>query len=273
MKSNIYDFFDDIVCINLDISTERKKHAEHIFNELNIPARFFTAKKHPNGGMYGCFHSHIEILKEAYAKGLNNILVFEDDFLTTASYSEEKILSGIEFMKNNEWDIFYFGYSVLRDNFHGLSTIMSGKYSTPDVVQFSPFCTHALCYNRESMRVILETYEDHIGILHYDMYLSSYTNFKTFCILPMVFDQNFYFEHNNESDDCIEFLVRTAFPLIAFTKINYRMSVLRYWTNIFYYHHKQYWHIFFLCIILYFIKNSLIANNKRLLKKNNVNIK
>ena len=59
--SNPYDFFDDIVCINLDISVDRKKHAEHYFEKLGIPARFFTAVKHELGGLYGCFDSHIQI--------------------------------------------------------------------------------------------------------------------------------------------------------------------------------------------------------------------
>lgn len=272
MLTNIYDFFDDIVCINLDISTERKKHAENIFRELNIPARFFTAKKHPNGGMYGCFHSHIEVLKQASEKNLDNILVFEDDFLPTASYSEDKMLSAIDFMKNNDWDIFHFGYSVLKDNDEGISTIMSGKYCTADVTQFNPFFTHALCYNRETIRKILETYEDYIGIVHYDMYISSYIDLKNYCILPMVFDQNFYFEHNNQSIDCIEYLLRAIFPALAYTKINYRLSVLKHWSSLIH-HHKKYLHLFILSIVLYFIKNKLIANNKCLLEKNYMNIK
>ena len=46
MTTNIYDYFEDIVCINLDISVDRRQHAEYYFNKLNIPARFYTAKKH-----------------------------------------------------------------------------------------------------------------------------------------------------------------------------------------------------------------------------------
>jgi GR25 family glycosyltransferase involved in LPS biosynthesis len=97
----MYDYFEDIVCINLDISIERRKHAEYYFDKLNIPARFYTAKKHCKGGMYGCFESHIEVLKDAYKRNLNNLLVFEDDFLPTATYSNEKLQDAVIFMKNN----------------------------------------------------------------------------------------------------------------------------------------------------------------------------
>ena len=33
---NMYDYFEDIVCINLDISIERRKHAEYYFTPFNI---------------------------------------------------------------------------------------------------------------------------------------------------------------------------------------------------------------------------------------------
>ena len=69
----MYDFFDDVICINLDISEDRRQHAQDIFDHLQIPARFFTATKHKNGGMYGCFDSHIQIIQDAYKRNLNNI--------------------------------------------------------------------------------------------------------------------------------------------------------------------------------------------------------
>ena len=46
------------------------------FEKLGIPARFFITSKHANGGMYGCFDSHIQILIDAYKRDLDNILVF-----------------------------------------------------------------------------------------------------------------------------------------------------------------------------------------------------
>ena len=264
----MYDFFDEIVCINLDISVDRKKHAIDIFESLQIPAKFFTATKHELGGMYGCFDSHIQILKIAYDRGLDNILVFEDDFLPTSSYSQENLSDAIQFMKNNQdWDIFYFGYSVVKDDYKGFSTILNSTYHNKNIVQYNPFCTHALCYNKKAIEQIVLTYSEYIGIIHYDMFIASYCDFKNYCSIPMLFDQNFYFEHNNESNDCIEYIIRSVFPILAFTKINYRISVIRYLLNIITLRYQRYIHLFITTLLLYFIKQIIIARNKVLLKK------
>lgn len=255
----IYNYFEDIVCINLDISTDRRKHAEFYFNKLNIPARFYTAKKLPQGGMYGCFHSHIEILKGAYERGLNNILVFEDDFLSTASYSEEKLQSVIDFMKaDTNWDIMHLGYSILKDDINsGISTILNGKYTTEDIVQYNPFCTVALCYSKKAIKKIIETYEDYLGIVHYDMYLASCLGFENYCVVPMLFDHNFYFEHNNQSTDGFEYLLRFIFPFFAFTKLNFRVTFLKYIFNK-YNSLSRYMHLFLFSLLLYKVKSALL---------------
>lgn len=264
-----YDFFDDIVCINLDISVDRKKHAEHYFKKLGIPARFFTAVKHEYGGLYGCFDSHIQILWDAYERDLDYILVFEDDFLPTDAYSEEKLGQAIEFMStHDDWDVFHLGYSCIKDNKDGVSTIFSGIPYNDDIVQFNPFCTQALCYNKRSIRKIIESYEDFIGEVHYDMYISTYADLNNYCMIPMLFDQNFYFEHNNESTDYIEAILRGIFPLLACTKLNYRMSLWKYqWKDYDIMIYTKYFVLVFLAIILYYVKIRLHMINKNILHK------
>ena len=262
---SLYDYFEDIVCINLDISTDRRKHAQYFFEKLGIPGRFFTVKKHTNGGMYGCFDSHIQVVLEAYKKGLNNLLVFEDDFLPTDAYSEAKLQAAIDFMKeNNDWDIFHLGYSFIKDNKDGVTTVFSGKYCTPDVIQFNAFCTQALCYNKKAIKKIAETYQDYIGLVHYDMYISSYLDFKNYCIIPMLFDQNFYFENNNQSTDSIEYIIRLLFPVLAFTKLNYKMTWLKYCFNKYLKKYWHYLHMLVFSVILYKIKLSLVIPEKNI---------
>ena len=269
----MYDFFDDVVCINLDISEDRRHHAQDIFDHLQIPARFFTVTKHKNGGMYGCFDSHIQIIKDAYKRNLNNILVFEDDFLPTDSYSHENLSNVIHFMKdNNDWDIFYLGYSVLKDDHNGMSTIINSRYYSKTIVQYNPFCTHALCYSRKAMKRILDTYSEYIGYVHYDMFIASYCDFENYCAIPMMFDQNFYFGHNNESNDGLEYIIRGIFPVIAFTKFNYRLSALRYSMNMTTMCYKKYLNLFITALFLYFIKRGILAKNKLLFKKNYIDI-
>lgn len=257
----IYDFFDDIVCINLDISKDRRRHAEHFFEKLQIPARFFVAQKHRLGGMYGCFDSHIQIIQEAYDKGLNNLLVFEDDFLPTASYSEENMQEAISFMLSKQFHIFHLGYSVIKDSKDGISSIFNAKRCNRNIVQYNPFCTQALCYSRESMRIILENYKDYIGHVHYDMFISTYIGLNNYCIVPMMFDQNFYFQHNNESNDLIEHTIRSFFPLIALTKINYRVSWLKYR---FADYASRYSFLYLVCVVMYVIRRFSRQANKNI---------
>ena len=263
--TNLYGYFEDIVCINLDISKDRRRHAEYHFQKLNIPAKFFVAQKHPNGGMYGCFDSHIQILIDAYERDLNNILVFEDDFLPSLSYSEENLTKAIEFMQSNDdWDIFHLGYSFIKENKEGFSTILNAKSCSHEIVQYNPFFTQALCYSKKAIKKIVETYHEYIGIIHYDMYISSYLDFTNYCIVPMLFDQNFYFEHNNESTDGIEYLGRLLFPCLAYTKLNYRISLLKYYSNVLCDKYKRYIFYFNLCVVsmmFYMIKKTLIFNN------------
>lgn len=253
----IYNFFDEIVCINLDISKDRKKHAEYYFKKYDIPAKFFITSKHKNGGMYGCFDSHIQILTYAYQNDLNNILIFEDDFLPTSSYTEDKMEKAISFMKtNNDWDIFYLGYSFIKDGFGGINTVFDAELYNDDIIQYNPFCTQAVCYNKKSIKKIIETYKDYIGLMHYDIYLSSYIGLKNYCIIPMLFDQNFYFQHNNQSMDNIEGMIRAFFPIIAFTKFNYRMTVLRYYQNDLYFF-KKYMYLIIIIYILHIAKTYI----------------
>lgn len=258
-EANIYDYFEDIVCINLDISVDRRKHAEYYFNKLHIPARFYTAKKHPEGGMYGCFHSHIQVLKDAYERDLDNILVFEDDFLPTAAYSEEKLKSVIDFMKSNsDWDIMHLGYSVIKDDIHnGVLTVFDAKYISKDIMQYNAYCTQALCYNKKAIKKIIETYQDYIGIVHYDMYIANFLEMTNYCVIPMLFDQNFYFQHNNQSAEAVDYLVRLMFPFFAFTKLNYRVSLLKYVFNK-YSNLTYYIHLILFSLLLYKLKTALL---------------
>lgn len=261
--TNIYDYFEDIVCINLDISNDRRQHAQMYFDKLNIPARFFITTKHKKGGIYGCFESHIKILIDAYERDLNNILVFEDDFLPTPAYSEENLQKVIDFMRSNEeWDIFHLGYICIKDDTNGISSIFNAEFTTQDIVQYNPFCTHSLCYSKKAIKRIVETYQDYIGLIHYDMYISSFESLKNYCMVPMLFDQNFHFEHNNQSKDGIEFLMRSMFPLIASGQINYRMSLLKKWM----YKNSRYTiylYLLILSICLYLMKISIITTYKK----------
>lgn len=267
MSENIYNFFDDIVCINLKHCTERKKNVENIYDKYNIPGRFFITEKHPSGGIYGCFDSHINIIKEAYENNLDYILVFEDDIKVTNQYSEELLSTAIDFMKNNDtWDIFYLGYSLLSpyDQYNvGQKTIFSAEKISNHIIKYNPNFTHALCYSKKCMKTILDEYKYYIGIVHYDDFLAAKMKLNSYCIIPILFDQNRYFEYNVEAREGFEYAFRFCYPFLEITNIENNIILFYYnfTTNsqayVWFY---KYIFIMFISLIMNIIKRNISKN-------------
>lgn len=246
----IYNFFDDIICINLEHRKDRYIKSLDTFQKYNIPARIKTFKKHEKGGIYGCFDSHIKILKEAYEKKLEYILVFEDDIIVTDYYSEKNIENAINFMKTNEeWDIFYLGFSVFKDSNDCVSTILDAEYINENIVKFNPFCTHALCYNKKSIKKIVDNYQDYINYIHFDNYIANYLELHNYCYIPNLFDQDFS-TSDNDILDIPEYFLRKVVVNNTYL-LNTRLIYLYYITykNKYYLYFKYiYLLIIYLCI-------------------------
>jgi GR25 family glycosyltransferase involved in LPS biosynthesis len=246
--TNIYNYFDDIVCINLDFRNDRREEAQHNFTKLNIPAKFLTVKKHEKGGRYGCFDSHIKVLKYAQQNNYKNILVFEDDFVPTKGYDEKIVSKAIEFMQNNQdWDIFYFGYSFMNQN---LQTIFTSPNYNENIIMYKASMTHSLCYSKRGINKILNAYKPHLGNIHYDQFLVNHKELKTYCILPLMFDQNMKSKSNNSIDNLIEEIIpKYVIPIIQHLDLNYNMSMLRYKYKEF----LMYLFIIIICLLLIYL--------------------
>ena len=77
--STVAEHIGEIVYINLDRRTDRRAEMEAELERLGLTARRFSAvARRP--GIVGCGYSHLAVLKEAKSKGLQNILILEDDF-------------------------------------------------------------------------------------------------------------------------------------------------------------------------------------------------
>jgi glycosyl transferase family 25 len=228
MSSNVYSFFDDIICINLDSRRDRREYAESVFIKYNIPARFLTVTKHPQGGVYGCFDSHMQIVLDAYNQDKDYILVFEDDILPTETYSELHIINAINFMKTEKkWDVFYLGYMVFNYDishpFLGASKIDGYKH----IIQYNPFATHAMVYSKRAIKKILAVYQNYIGKMHYDIFLSSKPGLVNYCYTPMLFDQKFCFASDIESRNMLEYSARGMQCFADKNRILYRISAFK----------------------------------------------
>ena len=273
---NIYDFFGDIVCITLKETQERKKHVEKLYKQYNIPGRFFVTQKHPLGGLYGCFDSHINVIKEAYDNNIEYLLIFEDDFKPTSQYNEKLLSKAIEFMKNNDdWEVFFLGHlNVGPSDIYNVNakTIFSSKKISDNIIEFNPYGAQALCYNRKCMKKILEEYKYYIGFCHYDDFLSAKLKLKSYCICPILFDQNLYFNYNIEAQDPWEYILRKSYPFFQYFKINENVSFLHYkmsCSDFEYMWMYKYLVIIIILIILNIIKNLIMYRYNPISRKKN----
>lgn len=107
----MWSFFGDIRCINLLERDDRYLAAQKIFTKYEIPVNFHRVERHPKGGVQGCFESHIQVITDAYNRGLETLLVFEDDIEPGYGLNEDKITEVVKFMQENEkWDIVFLGW-------------------------------------------------------------------------------------------------------------------------------------------------------------------
>ncbi len=142
--------------------------------------KFLELKKHPKGGAYGCFDSHIKVITKAYLAGAERALIFEDDLVGTSSLTPHNLDKCIRFMKSKaSFDIFYLG--VIPDIRKKQSkTNWSGIYNVKGL------CTHAYVINRQCMEKLIGLKYKGVAI---DNYYSN--NFKKcYAIYPNMFTQS-----------------------------------------------------------------------------------
>jgi hypothetical protein len=141
---NPWNFFDCIYCVNLEKDEDRYNKAVYIFKHYDIPVTFFKGIL-DNIGNKGCLESHKAIYNLALSKGYNKILIFEDDIIPTLQINTKNILYYTDFLKNNNWDIFYFG--AMPDCF----SYSQKQVGVPNIYKIRGICTHAYALNKNAM--------------------------------------------------------------------------------------------------------------------------
>ena len=114
MKSNPFDFFDQIYCISVPTRKAKRKRAELQFQQLGILHRvnFFDAiLREPY--WEGCRESHKECVRKAKNSGANNVLIFEEDvfFIHKDLNALEKALNELS---RKHWNNFLLGGTVRK---------------------------------------------------------------------------------------------------------------------------------------------------------------
>jgi hypothetical protein len=117
---NFIDCFDRVAVVNLPERIDRKRETLEEFRHAgwdpaNYSDVFFpairpeSANGFPSVGVRGCFSSHMEILKQAKADNLNNVLILEDDI----AFAKETDAAGkriMEQLEGEDWGFIYFGH-------------------------------------------------------------------------------------------------------------------------------------------------------------------
>ncbi len=177
---NIWNSFDAIYCINLIHRNDRLKDMKKIFAKYHIPIIFYRPEKHPNGGVQGCFESHINIMKDAYNKNYNKILIFEDDLLPTGRLTIKNMNKCINFTnKNKDWDILFLG-SAWEENIK--STNFDNIYNAKCLL------THSYIASKKAINILSKLKFNNLAI---DTLYQRNEFLNTFTFLPNIFHQKY----------------------------------------------------------------------------------
>ena len=133
----INNYFDKVICINLNTRKDRWREAQHEFGKFNIKVeRYAAIENNPMGwnhipssdpldyikplswpGAAGCMASHVNIWKMAKENGWKNVLIIEDDCDFISNLQE---IFNIQIQNvPDDWDLLYFG---------GIHETRNGKY-------------------------------------------------------------------------------------------------------------------------------------------------
>ncbi len=184
---NSFDFFDEIYCINLDHRTDRWEQVQKEFEKVGISNRVirFSAIKEDDGRV-GCIKSALAIIKIAKSKGLNNVLIFEDDVKFIVKNPEKHLKKAISQIRNLDWYLFY-----LSANTH--EKLIKIK---PNLVLLkNGRATHSLAYNKKIYDTIIRRYEGIETINKFqdilDVYFAEKIQRKYMCLMinPMLTTQ------------------------------------------------------------------------------------
>lgn len=175
---NPWKFFDQIKCINLKSRNDRYTYCQNLFNTMNISVQFHRVDKHPKGGTFGCFQSHMDIIRDAYMAGAQNCLVFEDDIEQSPYFNIRLVNQAIDFItSNDDWELFYLGPvpEVLKH---------TTKYVSKNIYKLHSICTHAYVIHRRLMSKMINMPFIDIPIDYIYLY-----NTSAYGIIPGLFYQ------------------------------------------------------------------------------------
>ena len=93
-------------CINLKERHDRKRSAGKLFKRLGLKVHWWTVDRHPEGGRWGCFESHVCIWAHSHA---DITVIFEDDVQFAGSKEQFRSLLKEAVLLSRDYDTIHLG--------------------------------------------------------------------------------------------------------------------------------------------------------------------
>jgi GR25 family glycosyltransferase involved in LPS biosynthesis len=153
----VFSRFEKVFVINLPNRTDRRRETEtELLKVGGSGVVFFPAIRPPDAGKfcsigeYGCFMSHLTLLKQCI--GSKSVLVMEDDVRFSADFAER---SQMVDELPDDWDVFYAGHFQPRGSEHAWSRSGLVKVeSTSELI-----ATHCYAVNGPAISKLIQGYE------------------------------------------------------------------------------------------------------------------
>lgn len=131
--------------------------------------------------------NHMDIIRDAYGRGVERLMVLEDDARFVKELDKQQVKNMIQFLKKGQWDIFFLGYCPWP---YAVSFPIQ-----PNIVSIpTPLLAHAYIINRSGMEKMLEYYNRQIKenkeVYQVDKMFSILPDFKKTGAYPSICFQN-----------------------------------------------------------------------------------
>lgn len=155
-------------CINLLDRSDRYEHMKRQFQESKHfnDCNFLRVERHPKGGRYGCFDSHILAIRDAYNSGADFALICEDDWMfrkNSFRTIDDRIDELFRFIHAYSPDIVFC---------HKRGVLYIGKKVIKHCYEAIMITCSMYVVSRRVMKIILDEYSKYIDSIHFDLFLN-----------------------------------------------------------------------------------------------------
>jgi hypothetical protein len=125
-QAGFWDLFDAVYCVSLKSRGDRRRAVARRFARVGLGDRFafWDATECRENPYFGCWESHMALMRHAVRNGIERLLVFEDDVLFTRAPSEADLRAVATLLDAGGWNVIQLGCKP----FHLAATAIPSLY-------------------------------------------------------------------------------------------------------------------------------------------------